>query len=676
MKKLLLIVWACTLLWGCGKTGKQNEKMDEKTVNQTIEAVKAQSSLSPLLIEKGVRQTASLWRAQDGTPQDFTAFCTANICKDEASKKKLFDRCCANFEAIYGACNRISQDLQRPLQLVGYDSTQVDNAFAAYSPTAHLSDDMFANKIAFVVALNFPFFTLDEKNSLGEKWSATEWGYARLGDTFTDRVPADVLQKITTSLTLAEDYISNYNIYMNTLVNEKGDTLFPPIKLLSHWGLRDEIKSDYAEGARGFAKQQMIYEVMKRVIDQTIPQEVINNAGYRWNPVTNKLFKEGKEVKGTPEGGRRYSVLLGNFKVMKEADSYYSAYPNYIDRHFSGTLEISADDAEKMFTTLCSSPVAAEVGKIIAARLGRPLQPYDLWYDGFKERSAIDPTQLDKIVREKYPTLKAFADDLPNILQKMGFTAEKAQFIASHVTVEASVGSGHAWQSLTRRENALLRTRVYDNGMDYKAYNIGTHEFGHNVEEIISLFDVENYFLTGIPNDAFTEALAFVFQYKDLDLLGIKNVNPQAENLRVLNLFWDCYEIMGVSLLDIATWRWMYAHPEATPGELQTAVISMAKEIWNKYYAPVFGTRDEPLLAVYSHAIELALYLPAYPIGHLIDFQLEDYFKDKNIGSEVSRIYSIGKLTPQVWMKRALGSELSPVPLIEATRETVQKMKK
>ena len=72
--------------------------------------------------------------------------------------------------------------------------------------------------------------------------------------------------------------------------------------------------------------------------------------------------------------------------------------------------------------------------------------------------------------------------------------------------------------------------------------------------------------------------------------------------------------------------------------ELKTEVIKMAKEIWNTYYAPVFGTKDEPILAIYSHMIDAPLYLSAYPLGHLIQFQLEEYLKGKNIGTEVQRI--------------------------------------
>jgi hypothetical protein len=56
-----------------------------------------------------------------------------------------------------------------------------------------------------------------------------------------------------------------------------------------------------------------------------------------------------------------------------------------------------------------------EVAALIKQRLGRDLQPYDIWYDGFKSRSEMDPAELDKKVMAKYPTKDAFVADLPQI---------------------------------------------------------------------------------------------------------------------------------------------------------------------------------------------------------------------------------------------------------------------
>ncbi|MDR2407592.1 MAG: hypothetical protein LBE13_05730, partial [Bacteroidales bacterium] len=167
------------------------------------------------------------------------------------------------------------------------------------------------------------------------------------------------------------------------------------------------------------------------------------------------------------------------------------------------------------------------------------------------------------------------------------------------------------------------------------------------------------------------EALAFVFQKKDLELLGIPNPE-NAMNLTTLDIFWGCYEIMGVSLVDMRVWKWMYENPNATKEQLMEKTIEIAKEVWNTYYYPVFGTKDEPVLAVYSHMIASPLYLSAYPLGHLIEFQLENYYEGKNIGHETLKIFSNGRLTPQLWLKKGLHTTLSVEPFLNAVSTAVK----
>ncbi len=77
---------------------------------------------------------------------------------------------------------------------------------------------------------------------------------------------------------------------MHHLVDANGQRLFPPkMRLLSHWNLRDEIKSDYTDMQNGLAKQRMIQQVMERIVTQTIPAVVVDNPGVDWNPYTNEV---------------------------------------------------------------------------------------------------------------------------------------------------------------------------------------------------------------------------------------------------------------------------------------------------------------------------------------------------------------------------------------------------
>ena len=212
--------------------------------------------------------------------------------------------------------------------------------------------------------------------------------------------------------------------------------------------------------------------------------------------------------------------------------------------------------------------------------------------------------------------------------------------------------------------------------MDYKGFNIAVHELGHNVEQTISLHHMDHYFLNGVPNTAFTEALAFVFQGRDLGLLGLKGPDRQAEALKTLNDFWATYEICGVSIIDMDVWHWMYDHPDASPEQLRDAVLEISKDVWNRYYAPVFKIRDVVLLGIYSHMIHSFLYLPDYPLGHMIAFQLEEHMKKTGkIGPEFERVARLGRIAPDLWMKQATGSPVGPEALIAAAEQSLTVIK-
>lgn len=667
----------------CTHKNSENQLMKETTFIHQSSVDKVVKKLTDSLgkasafrIERGVQQVADLWRESDGTSDEFVTFCTTNFVADTAKLQILFNKLERNFEIFGGYFNNITLKLKEPLHLSGPEVEPVDMMFGGYDVSAHLNEDMFANKAAFLTALNFPFYTLEEKTTLGKNWSRKEWAYARMGDMFISRVPADVQQHVSQTLTAADTYISDYNIFMGKLLNKDGKQLFPEdMKLITHWGLRDELKSNYADSVHGLEKQRMIYDVMKRIIDQSIPQEVINSGKYTWNPTTNNVYDNGTVISTISEPDKRYEVFLSNFKAREQLDAYSPHYPTEIVRAFDGTMEIQQKDVVDLFTRLLSSPEVKQVAAFIEARLGRKLAPFDIWYNGFKARGTMPEAELSAITSKKYPNPAALKADLPNILVKLGWKPEKAQQITTLVAVDPSRGAGHAWGASMRNDKAHLRTRIGEKGMDYKGYNIAVHEFGHNTEQTITMNDVDYWMLNGVPNTAFTEAVAFMFQKKDMELLGLKNPNPNDAHYNALDVFWSCYEIMGVSLVDMQVWEWLYAHPEATPAQLKDAVISIAKEVWNKYYAGILGDKDETLLGIYSHMIDYPLYLPNYPTGHLIDFQIEQQVQSKNLADEMQRMYTQGRIVPQIWMEYAVGSKISIAPLLKATKEALNALR-
>lgn len=675
---LIVSISACKKADGpnSGSEGDKMSSISKSTVDKVIkELLTEQGDANKFRIERGVAQVASFWKTEDGTEEEFVKFCKENFIADNAKLDVLFNRISTNYEYINGHFDKLFVDLNRQLALDKGEILPIDLLFGAFDTYAHLTDDMFKNKIAFHILLNFPHYTLDEKHDLGMKWSRKEWAYARMGDIFSARVPAEIAQNITSAFTKADNYISEYNILAGYLVNDKGETLFPKdMKLITHWNLRDELKTQYGN-KDGLDRQKMIYEVMKRIITQEIPKEVINSDKYQWNPFTNKVTENGKEFKATAEPDTRYEMLLNNYKALKAADPYSPYYPTYVERKFNKEMEMTQKQVEDLFVKLCSSPVMKSIGELISKRLGRSLEPFDIWYDGFKARSVISQDELDAKTKAKYPNSDAFAADMPNIMQKVGFAKDKAADIASKIVVEGSRGAGHAIGARMKSEKAHLRTRIGADGMNYKGYNIAVHEFGHNVEQTITLQDMDYYMLTSVPNTAFTEAWAFAFQKRDLELLGIKDNTPNKEHLYALDNIWATYEIMGVSLVDMRVWKWLYENPNATAAELKKAVIDISKEVWNMYFAPVFGVKDQPILAIYSHMIDYPLYLSAYPIGHLIEFQMENFMTGKNMGTEMQRMLTQGSITPKSWMLGAVGEEISVDPLIKSAERALEFIK-
>lgn len=673
---LVIGMFACNSQQG-NSDEVQQSVVTSSTIDQTIKLLTAEfPATDATRVERGVQQTAALWFSENGNDDEFKKFCQDNFIADADQLHRAFEKLSRNFEILYGHFNAMNLRLLEPLHLDIGEMMAIDQMFGAYSPGAHLQSDFYKNKIAFVVKLNFPEYTLAEKNSQGDKWSRKEWAYARMGDYFTARVPSKFNIQYSEIETEADMYIADYNIFAGQLHTEKGGKLFPEgMKLLSHWNIRDEIKSNYADAEQGLEKQRTLYRVMKRIVDQSIPEKVINNERPEWNPFTNEVFVDGKKEEAKAEPDTRYQKMLNLFHAVSAMDAHYPILNTYIKRAFDGSMEVSQEEAEALFVDFVSSPILKDVGALISKRLGRNLEPFDIWYDGFKTRSMLDQDKLNAVTREWFPNAEVMKNKLPSILNKLGFKSAMSNYLADKIAVDPARGSGHAWGASMKGEKAHLRTRIPENGMDYKGYNIAIHEFGHNVEQTISLYDVDHYTLNGVPNTAFTEALAFMFQSRDLFILDMEVENAEVEYLNTLDKCWSLYEIMGVGIVDQRVWKWLYANPDATAAQLKDAVMTISKEVWNAYYAPVFGQQDETLQGIYSHMIASPLYLSAYSFGQIIEFQLEEYIADKDFADEVYRIFKQGRLTPNQWMMEAVGEPLSVKPILNKTQEALEALK-
>ncbi len=634
-------------------------------------------------ITRGTAQVLQYWRAEDGDSAVFETFVRDHFAGTPEALDAIFGRFERLLESLDGHMHEISREFRQQADLDLGPLLPVDEIFAGYDPSAHVLDDFFANKLAFIVLLNFPLTTLAERLEHGPKWTRREWAEVRLAQRFSKRVPGEVSLALAQAAAESDQYITRYNIWMHHLLDDRGQRLFPPrLRLLSHWNLRDQIKADYANQETGLARQRMIQRVMERIITQTIPLAVIDYPGVDWNPYTNQVtpaavldsdsLAEGR-VSTEPEPATRYAMLLKTFAASRKLDPYSPTAPTLMARRFDEDREIPESRARQMLEHVVSSPSVAKVAALIRDRLGRDLEPFDIWYDGFRPRATHSEAELNALVTERYPDAEVFRRDIPRLLGQLGFSQPKAEYLANYIEVDPARGAGHAMGAEMRTAKAHLRTRVEKSGMNYKGFNVAAHEMGHNVEQVLSLNDMDNWFLRGVPNTAFTEAFAFLFQARDLELLGLTTPDGNTASFKTLQDFWLTYEIAGVALVDIAVWHWMYEHADATPQELQHAVLDIAKDIWNRYYAPAFRDEDVVLLAVYSHMIDSFLYLPDYPIGHMIAHQIEEQIrKTGSLGQEFERMVKPGRVTPDLWMKNATGRPVGPEALLEATENALR----
>jgi hypothetical protein len=636
-------------------------------------------------IARGLRQVHALWRPSDG---DLAAFARTHFLPRGPVLEATFARLQAALEQLNGAAMETQLRFRWHSDVDTGPLLPVDAALAAFDPAAHANEDLFRTGPAFVALLNFPLTTLEERIAQGATWTRAQWAQARLTGRFARRVPGEVQQAQTRVGADADLYIAQYNLWMHHVLGADGSRPFPRGKrLISHWNLRDELKAAYADGEAGLLRQRLIAQVMARIVTQTIPRAVIDNPRVDWEPVSNLVRPAPAETieqdapapgpaAAAPTAEReqdvRYAHLLRQFQAARGADPYSPTAPTAIARAFQIGREMPEARVEALFEALLTSPLVAKVAQAASARLGRPLEPHDLWFDGFKPRAAISEQKLDALTRARYPTAEAFARDMPRMLKGLGFSPEKATWLAERIRVDPSRGAGHAMPAARRGDFPRLRTRVEKEGMDYKGYNIAVHELGHNVEQVFSLYGVDHTLLAGVPNNAFTEALAFVFQARDLELLGMPLPDAESRRQKVLGDFWQAWEMAGVSLVDLAVWRWLYANPDATAAQLREATVRISGEVWDRYYRPVLGGEGSVLLGIYSHMIAYPLYLPDYPLGRMIAFQIEEHMAGvRSFGDEFERMTVHGAVTPDAWMVHATGEPVSEKPLLRAVERAL-----
>jgi hypothetical protein len=671
-KNLIFCLIAAATFFSCGiETPKRNVAI--ANIPEVIDSLKyVYGESETIRIERGVKHAASLWFSSDGTEEDFLKFCLKQFVPSGNDLDQLFNIVEKQFESINGHMREMSIQLDYPVVTRQRKITEIDRLFGSSSPEF----DYYKNKLAFAIALNFPHYTPEEKENYGKEWSRKEWAMARIGDKFDSRLnPGDAVDPLPLPDDL-KDYTGLYILSMDHILSPGMEVLFPEgTRLNCHHGLRDEIKGLYTR-EDPLERQRMIYQVVMHILDQTIPLCMIGETEFFWKPDSNEVFRKegGKYVKTTfeEETDRRYRFLHNRFNARLREDAKFPEGSTWLKRTFENR-QLSEERIVSILESIVGAPERREVAKILEERLGRKLEPFDIWYPGFQSQSKYDMNELDRIVREKYPSPLAFQEDLPNILKRIGFDNKTADFLGNHVIVDPVRSGGHANGPQMHGEKAHLRTTFEPYGLNYKGFRIGMHETGHTIEQNVALYYTDYYSLKGIPSAPFTECMADLIAYRDMVGLGVSREYSQEEKeLNALASFMYVWEMGAEGIHEIRVWKWFYEHPDASVEELREATLNIAGEIWNEYFAEFFGERDNTILSIYNHFLGGSLYLHAYPLGNVILMQVEEYCKDKDFPSEMVRMCSIGKLTPDLWMQEATGEVVSAEPMLAAVRRAIE----
>ena len=643
--------------------------ISKRIIDSTIKALTDKYPHESERIKVGVKQVSILWRREDGSEEEFRKFCMDNFAV-EPTLSMIFERYNTKYEYLKGYLTALLLRLRLELDEDTGDMLNIDRYFSTLNPASHLNEDLFKTKIGFVVLLNFKLDTLSKTIANSERMSRKEWAINRMTKQFEGRVPSEVSQILTNVYSKASEFVYSYNIPIKKILYVDDTEIFnEDLNLITHWGLRDQIKIYYGKNSDiNLKKQKTITKLMERIIEGLFPHQEMKRDDFRYNPYTNRL--NGKEVK--KPSYERYSHLKNIYLAHRKEDKYHILYKDYISRVFEGGREIPFERIEEIFIEILTDKNAFKIAELIKKKTAREMEVFDIWYNQFITRP--DGVDLDEEVKKKYPTIDDFQNGIREILIKLDFDKDTAEYVAEKIEVDPARGAGHAWGPEMRGEKAHLRTRVIDKKyMNWQAFNTAMHELGHCVEQIFTLYDVDYNLLSGVPNTAFTEAMAFIFQNKALEILGIKKYDDD-KDLRIIQTYWDTREITGVALVDMYVWKWMYKKKNFTERQLRDKVIEIAIEIWNRFYSPIFKIKDTPILAIYSHMIFHGLYLPDYPLGHIIAYLIEKHFEKVPIGKDMKRICQLGCITPLRWIKEAISQDLSVKPLLKDTKDALERV--
>ncbi len=125
---------------GVAEQSIMNGFIDETIIQAAVDAlVTAHGQAVRDPAGRGVRAAAMFWRAQDGTPADFQAFCTSQFVAAPDARAALLERFRKNMEALTGHRVALTRTLREETDLDALAPLPVDLQFATLDPFDHRS---------------------------------------------------------------------------------------------------------------------------------------------------------------------------------------------------------------------------------------------------------------------------------------------------------------------------------------------------------------------------------------------------------------------------------------------------------------------------------------------------------------------------------------------------------
>ena len=619
-------------------------------------------------ISRGVTACERVWPSKTpGNPTnqaELGDFCLTQYVPPGAKRNQLLLRLDEFHHSVAGSMVAAQKVTRAGQDIADLPLTPAESILGPYTPDNHLLEDYREFRIAALVQLNFG--TDDRKPPK----SRAAWAARRIGDLGREVIPAKLLAKLSQAQTGVENFISAYNLNLDKFDFGDRRIRFPNgTRLISHWGLRDTMTSLHGK-PHALIKQRAILDLMRRVVDGEIPREVLDDPNVGWNIPERTITTKGKSAAAKGHGPLRWEKFHKVWQVHRRMDPF-RRYGNLIDNKFLGERELREEKVVDILTQIVSSPLAERVARCLRDRLGRKLEPFDLYYRDFSPTARGKPA-LRFDIRKKYPNARALSDAIPEILVKLGWKRNRARWIGSKIRVDNGRSAGHAWPPYHDSDVQLLRVRVDKQGCDEINFETFMHELGHCVEGVLTSYEMDYKTLLGVPNTAFTEGFAFTFQDRTDQILGRKK-RAQADAV-TLQRFWEPFEIAGSALTEIRLFHWLYDNPRATPKQIMLAIRRIGDEVWEEFYARIFGPDSHGLMSVYSHIVWGEFYLAEYPLGYVIAYQIRKFLEGKPLPDEMERMCAAGRIYPEPWMKAAVGREISVEPLLRDTRDALKRM--